>query len=87
MVTTALMADLLPSLYFVLVVVFVVGCYLWFRYMVQFLAAGFDADRRLMFDELSLLMAKLPVRSVWVVGGDFNAEVGSRGVGARGGFG
>ena len=48
--------------------------------------AEFDADRRVMFDELSLLMAKLPVRSVWVVGGDFNAEVGSRGVGG-GGFG
>ena len=34
-----------------------------------------------MFDELSSLLSKLPVRSVWVVGGDFNAEVGSRGVG------
>ena len=43
--------------------------------------AGFDADRQVMFDELSLLMSKLPVRSVWVVGGDFNAEVGSRGDG------
>ena len=30
---------------------------------------------------LSSLLSKLPVRSVWVVGGDFNAEVGSRGVG------
>ena len=49
--------------------------------MVLFLAAGFDADRRVMFDELSSLMSKLPARSVWVVGGDFNAEVGSRGVG------
>ena len=43
--------------------------------------AGFDADRRVMFDELSLLLSKVPVRSVWVVGGDFNAEVGFRGVG------
>ena len=43
--------------------------------------SGFDVDRRVMFDELSLLLSKLPVRSVWVVGGDFNAEIGSRGVG------
>ena len=49
--------------------------------------SGFDADRRVMFDELSLLLSKLPVRSVWVVGGDFNAEVGSRGVGEEEGFG
>ena len=43
--------------------------------------SGFDADGRVMFDELSSLLSKLPVRSVWVVGGDFNAEIGSRGVG------
>ena len=43
--------------------------------------SGFDADMRVMFDELSSLLSKLPVRSVWVVGGDCNAEVGSRGVG------
>ena len=49
--------------------------------MVLFQVRVFDADRRVMFDELSLLLSKLPVRSVWVVGGDFNAEVGSRGVG------
>ena len=34
-----------------------------------------------MFDCLSTLLGLLPFRSVWVVGGNFNAEVGYRGVG------
>ena len=41
---------------------------------------GFDAERRAMFVELSGMLTKLPFRSVWVLGGDFNAEVGVRGV-------
>ena len=43
--------------------------------------AAFDQERRRMFDCLSTLLGLLPFRSVWVVGGDFNAEVGYRGVG------
>ena len=43
--------------------------------------AGFDQERRVMFDCLSTLLGFLPFRSVWIVGGDFNAEVGCRGVG------
>ena len=43
--------------------------------------AAFDQERRRMFDCLSTLLGFLPFRSVWVVGGDFNAEVGYRGVG------
>ena len=43
--------------------------------------AGFDEERRAMFDGLSTLLGSLPFRSVWVLGGDFNAEVGYRGVG------
>ena len=43
--------------------------------------AGFDQERRVMFDCLSTILGLLPFRSVWVVGGDFNAEVGCRGVG------
>ena len=34
-----------------------------------------------MFDCISTLLGLLPFRSVWVVGGDFDAEVGFRGVG------
>ena len=34
-----------------------------------------------MFDGLSTLLGSLPFRSVWVLGGDFNAEIGYRGVG------
>ena len=35
--------------------------------------AGFDDDeRRIMFDSLSVILGSLPLRSVWVVGGDFN---------------
>ena len=43
--------------------------------------AGFDQERQGMFDGLSTLLLSLPIRSVWLVGGDFNAEVGFRGVG------
>ena len=43
--------------------------------------AGFDQERRVMFDCLSSILGLLPFRSVWLVGGDFNAEVGFRGVG------
>ena len=43
--------------------------------------AGFDDERRAMFDGLSTLLVSLPCRSVWVLGGDFNAEIGYRGVG------
>ena len=43
--------------------------------------SGFDDERRTMFDGLSTLLGSLPFRSVWVLGGDFNAEVGYRGVG------
>ena len=43
--------------------------------------AVFDDERRAMFDGLSTLLGSLPFRSVWVLGGDFNAEVGYRGVG------
>ena len=43
--------------------------------------AGFDQERRVMFDCLSTILGLLPFRSVWLVGGDFNAEVGQRGVG------
>ena len=39
--------------------------------------SGFDAERRVMFDELM----QLPFRSVWALGGDFSAEVRVRGVG------
>ena len=42
---------------------------------------AFDHERRRMFDSLSMMLGLLPFRSVWVVGGDFNAEVGYRGVG------
>ena len=41
--------------------------------------SSFDAERRVMFDELSGILTQLPFRSVWVLGGDFNAEVGIRG--------
>ena len=34
-----------------------------------------------MFDCLSIILGLLLVRSVWLVGGDFNAEVGFRGIG------
>ena len=34
-----------------------------------------------MFDSLSVILGFLPLRSVWVVGGDFNSEIGFQGVG------
>ena len=34
-----------------------------------------------MFDSLSVILGSLPLRSVWVVGGDFNSEIGFQGVG------
>ena len=43
--------------------------------------AGFDNERRIMFDSLSVILGSLPLRSVWVVGGDFNSEIGFQGVG------
>ena len=43
--------------------------------------AGFDDERRVMFDSLSEILGLLPERSVWIIGGDFNAEIGYRGVG------
>ena len=43
--------------------------------------ARFDDERRIMFDSLSVILGSLPLRSVWVVGGDFNAEIGFQGVG------
>ena len=46
--------------------------------------SGFDKDRRDMFDSLSNLLGQLPFRSLWVVGGDFNAEIGFKGVGEEG---
>ena len=32
--------------------------------------AGFDHERRVMFDCLSTILSLLPFRSVWLVGGD-----------------
>ena len=43
--------------------------------------AGFDDERRVMFDSISAILGLLPERSVWIIGGDFNAETGYRGVG------
>ena len=43
--------------------------------------AGFDDERRVMFDSLSAILGLLPERSVGIIGGDFNAEIGYRGVG------
>ena len=43
--------------------------------------AGFDNERRIMFDSISVILGSLPLRSVWVVGGDFNSEIGFQGVG------
>ena len=43
--------------------------------------AGFDDERRVMFDSMSAILGLLPERSVWIIGGDFNAEIGYRGVG------
>ena len=43
--------------------------------------AGFDDERRVMFDSLSAILSLLPEHSVWIIGGDFNAEIGFRGVG------
>ena len=37
--------------------------------------AGLDSERRIMFDSLSVILGSLPLRSVWVVGVDFNAEI------------
>ena len=38
--------------------------------------AGFDNERRTSLNELSAMLASFPVRSVLILGGDFNAEVG-----------
>ena len=58
-----------------------VGFCLLFRYMVLYSGAGFDDERRVMFDSISAILGLLPERSVWIIGGDFNAEIGYRGVG------
>ena len=47
--------------------------------MVLFLALGWIV--RDGFDSPSVILGSLPLRSVWVVGGDFNAEIGLQGVG------
>ena len=61
------------------------GC-LWFVIHGPVSGSDFDAERRALFDELSSLLTTLPFRSVWVFGGDFNAEIGSRDVGEEWGF-
>ena len=43
--------------------------------------AGFDDERRVMFDSLSAILGFLPEGSVWIISGDFNAEIGFCGVG------
>ena len=42
---------------------------------------AFDAERRSAMNELSTLLSSFPVRAVLLLGGDFNAEVGFKGVG------
>ena len=49
--------------------------------------SGFDDERKDMFEGVSFLLGRIPVNSVWVVGGDFNAEVGFRGIGEESTFG
>ena len=46
--------------------------------------AAFDAERRSAMNELSTLLSSCPVRAVLLLGGDFNAEVGFKGVGDEG---
>ena len=45
---------------------------------------AFDAERRSALNELSLLLSSCPARAVLPLGGDFNAEVGFKGVGDEG---
>ena len=45
---------------------------------------AFDAERRSALNELSTLLSSCPVRAVLLLGGDFNAEVGFKGVGDEG---
>ena len=45
---------------------------------------AFDAERRSAMNELSTLLSSFPVRAVLLLGGDFNAEVGFKGVGDEG---
>ena len=49
--------------------------------------SGFDDERRDMFEGISFLLGRIPANSVWVVGGDFNAEVGFPGIGEESTFG
>ena len=46
-------------------------------------AVVLDKERRDMFESLSNLLGQLPFRSLWVVGGDFNAEIGFKGGSVR----
>ena len=46
--------------------------------------AGLDNERRVMFDSLSVILGSLLLGSVWIVGGDVNAEIGFQGVGPVG---
>ena len=45
---------------------------------------AFDAERRSALNELSILLSSCPVRAVLLLGGDFNAEAGFKGVGDEG---
>ena len=45
---------------------------------------AFDAERRSALNELSILLSSCPARAVLLLGGDFNAEVGFKGVGDEG---
>ena len=76
------MADLLRSLFLVQDGVFGVGLFLVSSYS-PVSGSGFDAERRVLFDKLWFLLTKLHFRSVWVLGDDFNAEVGSRVLGRQ----
>ena len=50
-----------------------------FFYYAPVSGAGFDNERRTSLNELSAMLVSFPVRSVLILGGDFNAEVGYRG--------
>ena len=52
-----------------------------FSYYAPVSGTGFDNERRISLNELSAMLASFPVRSVLILGGDFNAEVGYCGAG------
>ena len=52
-----------------------------FSYYAPVSDSGFDNERRTSLNELSTLLASFPARSVLILGGNFNAEVGYCGVG------